>query len=304
MLRSAATPAKPRFPRKRAEWVAGLRSVLLYKGEVAVNRCSHVWWPHWLLGGIWLVLGGCDALSPSFTSLLDGGTGALTAIDNAPGHVILAFVNRAEVDERLIAYLESAEGGSLVLTNAEKRALTPRVRFRVQVTFSDGEQIIVEFVDGSTALVQPGFGAQSEADLNQNTLNNVVALCDVASVEVLSPIEVFVPVQWRVFTFVEPTQNSPGEFRVTAFQGPEFSNLETDVVDAGLNTLLRRNIGVRDGPAPLANPLCGSVVTIILDGVLSVPFRDDLGGVPGFVLDDLQSAATLGGRYEFRISVQ
>jgi len=248
---------------------------------------------------------GCGVFNPAFVNLFETpGTDSLATIDNAPGHVIVAFVNNAEVDERLLTFLESPAGGGLVLTDEEKRQLRPRVRFRVLITFVTGDQQEIEFVDGSTTFVQPGFNAQSEPDLNQNTQDNVVVVCDVAAINVMDPIEVFIPVTFRVFDFVEPTGLMPGFFRTVQTVPPQFEALEVDDVDQDLNTILQRNIGFRDSPAPVDNLQCGSVVTIVLTGVLSIPFFDLQGGVPGFDALNLISAASLGGRYEFRVSVR
>lgn len=256
-------------------------------------------------GTLSLGIAGCGAFSSSFVSLFDPtGTSQGSTLDNPRGHVIVAFVNNAEVDERLLDYLESAEGGGLDLTEAEKRALRPRLRFRVRVTFADGQQAVIEFVDGSTQLVETNFNSQSEPDLNENDLNNFVAVCDVARVEVIEPVEVFVPVELTQFQFVEPTGTEQGFFRELGRTPPQFEALEVDDVDADLNTTLRRNVGLRDRPGPVDQPRCGAVVGIIVDGTLSVPFREDQGGVPGFDVADLPSAASVGGRYEFRVTVQ
>ncbi len=241
---------------------------------------------------------GCGALNPSFVQMFNPDASTL---DNAPGHLVIGLVNNAEVDERLIAYLESAQGGSLMLSDAEKQQLRPRIRFRVEVTYRDGQTALIEFVNGSANLVQPGFEAEAEADLSQNDLDNVVVICDVALVQIVPPIEVFIPVELTTFEFEEPTDANPGVFRETGTIDPQFTELLEDEVDEDGNTTLRRNFGIRDGPAPAENPLCGSVITIVLDGTLSVPFFQD---VPGFDVADAESAASVGGRYEFRISLQ
>jgi hypothetical protein len=260
-----------------------------------------------ILGVIGLSWIGCDggALNPSFVGLFDPAVvGDVSTLENPTGHVIVAMINNAEVDERLLDYMESAEGGSLMLTDLEKRLLRPRIRFRVGITFTDGQTATVEFINGSRYLVQPTFDSQSEPDLNQNDLRDVVVTCDVASVQVLDPIEVFVPVEVTRFQFVEPSGVTPGFFREAGRIPPGFQSLEVDTVDQDLNTIVRRNIGIRDRPSTVENPRCGSVIGILLDGVLSVPFREDLGGVPGFEVADIPSAASVGGRYEFRVTIQ
>jgi len=252
-----------------------------------------------ILGLAWAGCGG-DAFSPSFIDYLDP-SGQVATLDNAPGHLVMSFINNAEVDETLLSYLESAEGGGLVLTDEEKRNLRPRLRFRLQVTFGDGQQAVVEFVDGSTKLVQPTFDSSAEPDLNENDLDNFVVKCDVIRVEIIEPVEVFVPVELTTFQFVEPTGTEQGFFRPLALIPPQFQPLLPDEVDADGNTTLRRNVGIRDRAGPVDNPRCGAVIGVIVDGDLSVPFR---GPIPGFDVADLESAASVGGRYEFRITVQ
>ncbi len=243
-----------------------------------------------------LGLGGCNAFNPAFLALMDpSGSGGLSTLPNSPGHVVITFANNADVDERIIAELE---GKGLELSEAVK----PRFRLRVRVTFTDGSSQLVEFIDGSASLVDPTFNAQSEPDLNQNDLNTLVVVCDVARVEVVNPIEVFVPLSWTIFEFVEPTGLNEGFFRATRTETPRFLALQADDVDQDLNTILQRNIGVRDAPAPVDNPLCGSIVAITVNGVLSVPFFAQGGGGPGYDSADASAAASLGGRYEFAVS--
>jgi hypothetical protein len=258
-----------------------------------------------LCGGLALAVAGCGALNSSFVDLLDPtGPGAFSTLENAPGHVIVAFVNNAEVDERLVTFLESAAGGNLMLTDAQKRALRPRVRFRAQIQFVDGQELLLEFVSGSQELVQPAFRDQLAVDLNKADVTNAVVVCDVAAVQIVEPVEVFVPVELRTFQFVEPTAGEPGFFRESGRLPPGFRVLQVDDVDENLGTVLQRNIGIRDRPAPVFNPQCGTVIAFVLDGVLSVPFRDDLGSVPGFDVVDVANAARVGGRYEFRVTLQ
>lgn len=243
-----------------------------------------------------LALGGCNAFNPAFINLLDPtGSAGLSTIANSRGHVVITFANNADVDERVVAELVNA---GLELSEAVK----PRFRLRVRVTFADGSDQLIEFIDGSASLVDPTFSAQSEPDLNQNDLNTLVVVCDVARVEVVNPIEVFVPLTWNVFEFVEPTGLNEGFFRETREETPRFVALQVDDVDEDLNTLLQRNVGLRDAPAPVNNPLCGSVVAITVNGVLSVPFFAQGGGGPGYDVLDARAAASLGGRYEFAVT--
>jgi hypothetical protein len=252
-------------------------------------------------------LSGCGVFSSSFSSLLDGGTGAIATIENAPGHLVIAFVNSAEVDELLLSYLESADGGSLVLTEVERRQLRPRVRLRATVTFADGTPLAVEFASGSTKLVEPRFAATAQTELNQSDVTNSVVACDVNRVEVqVNTVEVFVPAEWRTFTFVDPTETMPGFLQEAGRDGPEFVPLQVDDVDATtLTATVQRNISIRDLPSPVDNPTCGAVVTIQLSGVMSVPFIASPDGVvPGFDVIDTNRAASLGGRFEFQVAIQ
>ncbi len=285
----------------------------IYGGVRALRRRSAGRWTVVCVGS---VIAGCGAFNPAFlNTFFPGGAAQFSTLDNAPGHVVIGFVNNAEVDERLLAYLESPDGGNLMLTEAEKQELRPRFRLRVQVLFTgdndnDGQQDIleIELIDGSAKLVDQNFDAQATPDLNQNDLNNVVVLCDVAGVQVdAASIEVFVPVELTSFQLVETT--TPGGGLTTDFQPrvrilPRFIALSGDVVDEDNNVLLQGNVGLRDVPSPVISPLCGSVIGITLDGILSVPFLPEGGGIPSFDQDDAATIAQIGGRFEFRVSIQ
>ena len=103
---------------------AGRSRAIEGAGVVARDRSGPAWERHrgvafsalviWL-SGCCLALGsaGCGTLGAGFVDLFDP-SGALAVIEDAPGHVVVAFVNNAVVDERLIAYLESPGGGGLV----------------------------------------------------------------------------------------------------------------------------------------------------------------------------------------------
>ncbi|MBU0718993.1 MAG: hypothetical protein KJ749_12145 [Planctomycetes bacterium] len=314
MKGSAAVGLDARGPGNREDWFqsGGLFVMTTPRriGSTPVVRCGL---------GLGLVLGasalsmvGCGSLNPAFVDLLGGEMAAsMTSLDNAAGHVVIAFVNNAEVDERLVDYLKSADGGGLTLTPAEERALRPRVRFRVEVTYTNGSQLTFEFVDGSSNLIDPGYSAQAFPDLNQNDLNNIVVACDVARVEIsqTSAVEVFVPSEIGVYELVEVAGAAGGtlrtEFELRETIAPQFSALQQDDTDEDGNVTLRRNIGVRDMPAPV-EPLCGSVVAFVLDGVLSVPFLTGVGEAegPSYDREDQNTEAAIGGRYEFVVSVQ
>lgn len=253
-----------------------------------------------------VVIAGCGAFNPAFLSLVapDGGESFVT-IPNPPGHVIVAFVNNAEVDERLISYLAP----QLDLTDAEIRSLRPRVRIRLQVAFTDGSAQTIEFIDGTQGFVDPSFDAESFADLNQNDLTTIVNRCDVASVTLApgSQVEVFMPVQLLGFQLVEGTTPGGGTSQTWEQRNqidPEFRPILADVVDQDGNVEVQRNVGIRDTVAPTTNVLCGSVIAVTISGTLTAPFLDVASADPSFNVDDEAAIARIGGRYEFGVSVR
>lgn len=260
---------------------------------------------------------GCSGsvFNPAFISLVNssGGSAAVT-IDNAPGHVVVQFINNAQVDETLINYLRMPTEGGLTLTDSEVQNLRPRVRLRVQFTYTNGQVLPFEIVDGSQVLIDTRFQATAEADLNQNDLDNAVARCAVSRVEIApgSSIEVFIPVELLQFNQQEVStgNNVDVTYVLQDRIPPQFRVLQPDQIDVDGN-VLQGNIGIRDFPAPVIDPVCGTVVAIIMNGTLSVPF---LQGVPdpsgsgqlndpSFDSGDASSVAAIGGRYEFLVTV-
>ncbi len=250
---------------------------------------------------------GCGSLNPAFVDLVDP-SGQSARLDNAPGHVVIQFINNAEVDERLIAFLESADGGNLQLTAAEKRALRPRVRLRVRVVFRNGVSTTFEIVDGSANLIDQNFNTQATPDLNQNDLDNLVVVCDVQSVTIMpGSTDVFIPTALQGYQLV--SVNTGGANNVLQFIQrqltlPIFRPLQVDQIDADGNVIVTANVGVRDQPAPITDPICGSVITITMDGALRVPFLDGVDDSPSFDQDDASTVASIGGRFEFSVGVQ
>jgi hypothetical protein len=238
-------------------------------------------------------------------AVVTGGEGGSATIPNPPGHVIVAMVNNATFDERLVGYLAPL----LNLSEEEIRRLKPRVRMRVVITFADGSTNTVEMISGSRSIIEPGFDENAFPDLNQNDLDNIVVNCDVASVtpEPGSPVEVFIPVELTGFQARE-TEDEGGqiitEFIETTTRPPQFEVLEVDDVDEDGNVILRRNVGVRDTVTPSVNVLCGSVIAITVSGSLSVPFLDGVSQSPSFDVDNEPQVAGIGGRFSFRTSVQ
>ncbi len=264
-----------------------------------------------LLSVCCLALGstGCGALGAGFVDILEP-SGALATIENAPGHVVITFVNNAVVDERLIAHLEGPGGGGLVLSDAEKRALRPRVRLRLRVSFTDGTSRVIEFIDGSPELVDPRFDVQAFPDLNENDLTNAVVLCDVSAVEIDpgTGIEVFIPVELQEYEWVVARETGGvlvgvGTWLLRQQILPQFRPLLIDELDEDGNVTLLRNIGIQDVPSPVDDPLCGSVISLVVNGVLAVPFLGAATDVPAYGIGDLAAIGSIGGRYEFIVSV-
>ena len=248
---------------------------------------------------------GCGAFNPAFVNVATGGTGGFTTIPNPPGHVVVAFVNNTQFDERLIGYLAP----QLDLTEDEIRLLTPRVRGRLRVTFADGTFVTVEMVSGSKSFIEPGFDANAFPDLNQNDLTNLVVQCDVASVT-LEPgafVEVFIPVELTGFELLENTADAGNPtfmFEPRQTIAPQFRVLQTDDVDADGNVILRRNVGTRDRVHPTRDVICGGVIEITIQGSLSVPFLDGASTAPTVDIENEPQVAGIGGRFSFRTTVQ
>lgn len=283
----------------------------MMKGDQTTLGSQPGRWRRWRLAAYWggfaLLLAGCGSIfNPAFTDLIDS-SGQSATLNNTSGHVVIAFVNNAEVDEGLVDYLTSS--GGLNLTNAERRSLRPRIRMRLLVTFANNNTNSFEVVSGSKSLIDQNFDAEAFPDLNQNDLDNVVVLCDVARVEVdqNSPIEVFVPVQMIEYQSREIETQEGGTtlvYETVQTINPQFRSLQADQTDADGNTLLRANIDIRDLPGPVVNPGCGGVVTVVLNGVLSVPFLTGVDDDPSYDGNDAATVAGIGGRYEFMISVR
>jgi hypothetical protein len=235
-----------------------------------------------------------------------GGTGG--TLSNPPGHVVIQFINNAEVDERLLNFLVT--GGGLILTDTERQSLRPRVRFRVQITFLNGVTSTFEVVDGSSTLIDQNFANFAEPDLEENDRNSATVICDVGLVQRQpeTDLEVFIPTQITVFrqeTLTNPEGGQTVAFTEVERIPPQFQALEVDDVDQDNNTVLLRNIGIRNTVVPVTDPLCGSVVTITMTGTLSVPFLPQSpDNSPSYDQADTPTEATIGGRYEFVVTVQ
>ncbi len=253
-------------------------------------------------------LGGCSAFNPAFVELVAPGVAnTLVTLDPAPGHVVIAFVNNTEMDEQLIGYLDGP--GGMNFTDAQKRNLRPRIRARVLVTYASGATARFEFITGTPNVIDQRETAFADPDLSGNGFNNAVVLCNVAVVEFLQgSVEVFMPVELDVYELVDVNAGIGqinSEFRLREQIPPVFRPLQVDDIDADGNTILVRNVGVREVPGPVVSPICGTVVTITLTGTLTAPFLTGPGvegNDPSYDRDDDPTEAAIGGQYEFVVS--
>lgn len=259
-----------------------------------------------ICGLVALGLSGCDAFNPAFVNLIAPNVSATYAtVPNPPGYVVVGMQNNVLIDGALIDYLAD----DLSLSPAEASALRARIRMRLRITFTDGTFQTVEFISGSGEFVDPAFDSTATPDLTRNTLTNVAVRCDVASVQ-LEPgtnVEVFIPVPLEIWELVEVTVGDVTNL-VPQQRGtipPQFQALQVDAVDADGNVILQRNIDVRDVLSPVTNIVCGSIVPVIVNGTLTVPFFAQANtGNPSFDQDDINTVAGIGGRYQFRVSAQ
>jgi hypothetical protein len=181
------------------------------------------------------------------------------------------------------------------------------MRLPLLVTFTDGTSQTIEFITGTRDIIDPVFAALPLSDVSGNDLDNAVVPCGVASIELdlSTTIEVFVPVELEAFELsqtIDPAGGTATVFALREQVPPQFRILETDEVDADGNVTLRKNLGSRDLPAPIADPGCGAVVAIVIEGVLSVPFLDGVSDSPSYDTDDAATVASIGGRYAFSVS--
>jgi hypothetical protein len=267
-----------------------------------------------LVAGLGLLLasaGGCSSfLNPSFIALIteptvnQTGTVSQGTLTNAPGHVPVFFINNTTFDQTLINYMSD-----LGIDTSDAN-LRPRVRLRVQIDYVNGSSNTIEFLDGSSIVqgsVLTSEGAQENPliprDLTENTLTNVVAVCDIAAIRPDVSVEVFVPVFLKVSGF-------EGDLvfirSLNETIPPQFTVLQPDQVDANFNVTLQRNFDIRDVPVPVTNVQCGSVTAFVLSGTLRVPFvQDELGQLaPGWRDADTAAQASNPGRFTFATAVR
>ena len=255
-----------------------------------------------LLAACALICGGLscgDALNPAFLSVVGGVPGG----PSSRGHVAVAFRNDTFFDERIQQQLLDAGLEPALL---EGFALRPRVRMNLLITFGNGEQLAVEFNDGSATVVDPAVDVTTIPELTRTEQDNLIVQCDVLRVELVGLPSVFVPVFFET-TRIDPGDENTPPFRVRVnVTPPQFVLLRPDDVDQQGNTTLQRNIGIRDLPAPAVQPNCGSVVTIILSGTLTAPFEENAFGalVPGFLTTDITAFAQFPGRFQVTVGIR
>lgn len=248
---------------------------------------------------------GCDAFNPAFIDTF----ATLTPLNPDPigpssrGHVVVAFRNDTFFDEQLLQQLVASGLDNALLEDADLR---PRVRVRLRITFSNGEQLDTEFNDGSATIIDPRVDAATFPELTRTVQTNLVVQCDVARVELLTLPSIFVPVFFETIQ-IDPGDENTAPFRVLVDRtNPRFELLEIDDVDAQGTTILQRNLDIRDVPGPAVGPNCGSVVTITLSGTLRTPFVVNAQGieVPGALVTEANANASSPGRFRLAVGIR
>ncbi|MEE9297052.1 MAG: hypothetical protein V3W34_19090 [Phycisphaerae bacterium] len=254
------------------------------------------------------LLAGCDAFNPAFVDFVSSNFPAAAIVPRGPdsrGHVVVAFRNDTLFDERLLlSLIDNGMNPSLV----DDPELRPRVTVRVRITFVNGETLDVEFRDGSSKIVEPGVVSSDFPDLIRTEQDNLVVQCDVSQVELLELPSIFVPATFKTFQIREIVTGDIAflECQETAGDPPHFELLQRDGVDATGNTTIERNFDVRDVPGAAIAPNCGSVVTIVLRGRLTIPVLTDVICPPALgVLDtDAQRRSRFPGEFALEIAVR
>ena len=272
----------------------------------------HVAWrrPVAAVGGFLFLLAaagapGCDAFNPAFVDTF----AAITPLapdpigPNSRGHVVVAFRNDTFFDEQLLQQLVANGLDEELLNDPDAR---PRVRVRLRITFSNGEQLDTEFNDGSATIIDPRVDASTFPELTRTEQTNLVVQCDVSRVELIVLPSIFVPVFFESIR-IDPGDENTAPFRVLLdTTNPRFELLQIDDVDAQGTTILQRNLDIRDVPGPAIGPNCGSVVTITLSGTLRTPFVVNAQGVevPGALITEANAIASNPGRFRLAVGIQ
>ena len=292
-------------------------SVVRYRVARFWHSLPHVCVPALAFG---VLTFGCSALNPAAVEVLFPPEMAASfgneLTENAPGHVPIIFINNTRFSSTALEFLRS-QG-----VDVADPDLRPRVRFRVVVGFMSGATSTFEFVDGSDVFqsvltIEDDQGeivtltANPPPDLTASTLTNSVVLCDVAFVapetiptDSNSSIEMYVPVFLKEITIVETENVITRELSQTFV--PRFDPLLVDTVDDSGTVVVTKNFGTRDVPGFPANVTCGSVVTFVLSGDLTLPFVVDENGntVPGFLDTNAAIQEAIPGRFQLEVSVR
>jgi hypothetical protein len=233
-------------------------------------------------------------------------------LDNAPGHVVVVFINNTRFDQNLLDFFNS------IGVDTSDEDLRPRVRVRVDIRYVNNNTTTFEFLDGASIVQNSVLTAEGlqvnpvvPRDLIENDLTNMVTVCDVSIVQpgggiesAQSSIEVFVPAFLKEIEVVVTDLVVRRELNDVI--PPRFVPLQTDDVDDNFNVILARNFDIRDIPVPATNLLCGTVVGFTLSGTLRLPFvQDELGAfVPGYLDTATAVQAEIPGRYDFSTTVR
>ncbi len=286
-------------------------AMMMERDERFVACFRGTWWQRLMFAcaGVFCLALGCDtaiirsALNPAFVDVIGPGIAGQPTGPTSPGHVVVAFRNDTVFDEQLLAFLVQDGLDPTLLDDAELR---PRVAVRVRITFPDNETLDVEFVDGSSTIVSAEVDISQFPDLVRNQQDNLVVQCDVVRVELVELPRVFVPSVFETLTVDPGDENSAPFTRLVNRVQPQFEQLERDDVDQNGNTLLQRNLDIRDVPGPAIGPNCGSVVTIVLSGTMRLPFEVNAQNqlVPGVFDFDIEGRATSPGRYQLNVGIR
>ena len=252
------------------------------------------------------LLPGCDALNPSFVDFVASTfpeSGAIPEGPDSRGHVVVVLRNDMVFDQQMVDLLI---GRGMDPSVTEDDDFRPRVRMLVQITFTNNEQLLWELNDGSSRVVDPSVDLTTLPELTRTPLDNTVVQCDVARVELVGLPSVFVPIGFQTVR-IDPGDENTSPFRVNVNTVvPQFIVLQEDDLDQSGNTVVFRNINIRDRPAPAVGPNCGSVVTIIMSGTLRVPFVVNAFNlvVPGVLNTDTLSRAASPGRFSIVVGIR
>ncbi|MCP4590313.1 MAG: hypothetical protein GY842_06195 [bacterium] len=265
---------------------------------------------------------GCSALNPAAVDILfpTDIAAAISAdtLENAPGHVALIFINATRFDGSTLNYLR---GRGVDVDTTED--LRPRVRLRVGIGFVGGATADIEFVDGAEIIDAPltfeGEGdtitvaATAPPELTEFTLNNTVVLCNVSAVQpttaftsTTTSIDMFVPAFLKEITIIEQDLG-PTVRELVQTTSPRFVPLLVDEIDDASGAVdVVRNFGTREVPGFPTNLTCGSVITFVLSGEMTLPFVVDEANsnVPGYLDTDTAAQQALPGRFQLTVDVR